>query len=73
MPMYSFKVPLHAEPAEVECANDQEAWSHAVMTLGEILRDCDGHLPDDTQWGVWVTESGRDVAVIELKARRRAS
>ena len=70
MPRYIFKMPLQAEPMEMELRDDKEAWSQAVTALGEMLRDCDGHLPPDTQWGVWVTETGRDVAVIEVKARR---
>jgi hypothetical protein len=70
MARYSFSSPFSGEVSHVELTDDHAAWSQAVTYVGELLKDCDGHLPHDSNWRVSVHEGERVVAEIELRARR---
>lgn len=70
LPSYSFKVPLSVDALEFELKDDEEAWSQAVTYIGELLRDIDGGLPDQTEWHLTVHEGGRMVCEIDVRARR---
>jgi hypothetical protein len=70
MPKYIFRTPLSVETAELELADDQEAWGQAVTYMGELLKDIDGGLPNPTSWKLSVRQGSRTVAEIEVAARK---
>lgn len=70
MPIYEFKDPLAMEPISVECDDDAEAWSDAVTMCGQMLKDLDGNLPSPTDWMLRIRQGERNVAIIEVNARR---
>ncbi|WP_376772693.1 DUF6894 family protein [Ancylobacter sonchi] len=47
MPIYSFKWSGEELPTEVDLPDEHAAWSEAVMTLGQMLRELDGSFPTE--------------------------
>lgn len=71
MPVYAFKWTGEKAVTEVELPNEQAAWSQAVMTTGEMLRELDGSFPKPGSLEVEVKDdTGRSVGWISVTARR---
>jgi hypothetical protein len=70
MPRYTFTAPP-ARPVTVDLRDDKAAWKEIVEYAGEMLRDIDGKLPNNTDWQITVTnDSDEAVAEININARR---
>lgn len=66
MPRYFFHVSGATTFVDREgrnLANDQEAWSLAVSSTGELLRDLDGGMPDKAEILTTVTNEGGMVLI----------
>ncbi|WP_062015095.1 hypothetical protein [Aureimonas sp. AU4] len=74
MPRYFFPVSgtvSHPDPEGQELPDDLAAWSVAVSSMGELLRDLDGHLPIDADVTTLITdEIGRVLITLQFTARR---
>jgi len=74
MPRYFFPVSgtvNHPDPVGQEVQDDLAAWSIAVSSMGELLRDLDGHLPVDADLTALITdEMGRVLITLQFTARR---
>lgn len=74
MPRYFFHLTGHTSFVDkegVELIDDDDAWSTAVSSCGDILRDIDGRLPERSEITVRVAdEGGRHVATLRFIGRR---
>lgn len=74
MPRYFFhtdgSAPFH-DATGVDLADDDAAWSQAVVAFGELLRDIDGKLPDGEEITITVVdEAGRPIATLRFAGER---
>jgi hypothetical protein len=75
MPLYLFRM-SHQPPTDVvvELADDEAAWSLAVTSTGEVLRDLDGEMNDRHEIVATVhDETGRLVATLRISGERGES
>ncbi len=73
MPRYFFETSgaaPHADREGRDLANDRAAWSLAISSTGELLRDLDGELPDHAEIRMTVTnDRGRALIILDFSAR----
>ena len=73
MPFYTFMTSDDPESTIVELIDDDAAWSEAVATCAELLRDIDGHFPSEVPWELSVVDAaGQPFATIRVMAFRAA-
>ena len=71
MPVYAFQWTGEKAVTEVELADEQAAWSQAVTTTGQMLRELDGSFPMPGSLEVEVKDdAGRSVGWISIMAHR---
>lgn len=70
MPHYVFKVEGEAATDRILLADDNEAWKQLVTFAGELMRDIDGRMPNDTDCEIAVREGTRRVGSVKFIARR---
>lgn len=74
MPLYFFHIagsPLSEKAEGVELPDDDAAWSLAVTSTGELLKDLDGRLPDRTEIvATVVDETGRIAVTLRISGRK---
>lgn len=77
MPRYFFQVSgdmLHADREGRLLADDAAAWSLAISSMGELLRDLDGHMPDKASILTTVTnEEGAALISLRFTAERHGA
>lgn len=68
MPVYAFKWTGEEAATKVELPDEHAAWSQAVITTGQMLREMDGTFPKIGALEVEVRdESGRSIGWISVK------
>ena len=76
MPRYFFHVSgdrLHVDRDGRFLADDAAAWSLAISSMGELLRDLDGSMPEHAALQTVVTsEEGKVLISLRFTAERRA-
>ena len=71
MPRYTFTAPPERFPVTLDLRDDSAAWKEVVEYAGEMLREIDGQLPNNTDWQLTVTnDGGQPVATVRIQAQR---
>ncbi len=71
MPLYFFQISGSLRTAGIELVDDDTAWSLAVTSTGEALRDLDGELADDSEIVATVQDgAGRVVGTLRILGDR---
>jgi len=71
MPTYAFRWTGEEAATEVELPDEHAAWSQAVTTTGELLREMDGAFPVPGALEMEVKDSaGHSIVWISVQARR---
>ena len=71
MPLYFFQISGSPLATGVELIDDDAAWSLAVTSTGEVLRDLDGELADRAEIVATVQdEAGRIVVKLRISGEK---
>jgi hypothetical protein len=74
MPVYHFEVHdgvVGTTTTGEELANDEKAWTEAIIFAGEVLKDIDGRLRPGDGWELRVTDRDRTpVFLIEISTKK---
>ncbi len=74
MPVYHFEVHdggVGTTTSGEELANDEKAWTEAIIFAGEVLKDIDGRLRPGDGWELRVTDRDRTpVFLIEISTKK---
>ena len=71
MPQFTFRWSDQPASYTMELESLDQAWSEAVDSIGQALRDKDGHLPAPGCFGIQIfDEQAIRVASISIKAER---
>jgi hypothetical protein len=74
MPLYFFRISGSPFAARVELVDDEAAWSLAVTSTGEALRDLDGDLADHAEIVATVQDvAGRIVVTLRISGEKGPS
>ena len=69
MPVYAFKWTGEKAATKVDLPDEHAAWSQAVMTTGQMLRELDGSFPKAGALEVEVRdEAGQPIGWISVKS-----
>ncbi|WEX10584.1 hypothetical protein [Chelativorans sp. AA-79] len=74
MPRYFFHVAGEcartAANSDIELPDPNAAWSEAITTCGEMIKDLDGTLPIGTDWKMEVADDDGPIFVISVRSAR---